>query len=85
MEQVTRSEDGDHEHLTAVSSFLDCLDRATAQNNAYVPCRERLMHNDQETQSLRVVDPINDDGVFGQSSILDETVVVAVICGTERV
>ena len=57
LEQVTRLEDGDHEQSTAVHGFRDCLDRATEQNNrAYVSCRERLMHNDQQSQSMRVVD-----------------------------
>ena len=57
LEQVTRLEDGDYEQSTAVHGFRDCHDRATEQNNrAYVSCRERLMHNDQQSQSTRVVE-----------------------------
>ena len=48
-----------------VQLFLDCVDRATEPSTAFVSFREQPMHfNDNQAQSLRVVDPIADDGVW---------------------
>ena len=47
------------------STFLDCVDRATASSTACVSFREQHIHfNDNQTLSLRVVDPIADSGVW---------------------
>ena len=54
----------------AIQLFLDCVDRATASSTGFVSFREQPMHfNDNETLSLRVVDPITDKGV---SAIIDD-------------
>ena len=64
LEKVTRLEYGGNEQSAASHVFLDSFCRTTEQNNhAYDSCRERPTHNDQQSQFLRVVDPINDDGV----------------------
>ena len=45
--------------------FLDCVDRATEPSTAFASLREQPMHfNDNQTVSLRVVDPNEDDGVW---------------------
>ena len=47
-----------------VQLFLDCVDCATEPSIAFVSFRERHMHlDDNQALSLRVVDPIADDGV----------------------
>ena len=54
----------------AIQLFLDCIDRATVPSTAFVSFREQPMHlNDNETLSLRVVDPIADESVW---SIIDD-------------
>ena len=53
-----------------VQLFLDCVDRATASSTAFVTFREQPMHfKDKQTLSLRLVDPIADDGVW---AIIDD-------------
>ena len=48
-----------------VQLFLGCDDRATEPSTAFVSFRERPMHfNDNQSLTLRVVDPIEDDGVW---------------------
>ena len=48
-----------------VQLFLDCVDRATPSSTAFVSFRDQPMHfNDNQTLSLRVVDPIADEGVW---------------------
>ena len=55
----------DNEHSAMVQLFLDCADRATEPFTAFVSFRERPTHfDDDQTLSLRVVDPIADDGVW---------------------
>ena len=47
-----------------VQLFLDCVDRATVPSTALVSFREQPMHfDDNQTLSLRVVDPIADDDI----------------------
>ena len=53
------------EQPAMVQLFLDCVDRATEPSTAFVSFREQPMHfNDNRTLSLRLVDPIADDGVW---------------------
>ena len=53
-----------------IQLFLDCVDRATAPSTAFVSFQEQPMHfNDNQTLSLRVVDPIADVGVW---AIIDD-------------
>ena len=53
-----------------VQLFLDCVDRATVPSIAFVSFRKRPMHYDEnQTLSLRDVDPIADDGVW---AIIDD-------------
>ena len=61
LEQVARLEDGDYEQSAMVQLFLDCVDETGEQHTVFVSCRERPMHeDDQQSQTLRVVDPILD-------------------------
>ena len=70
LEQVSRWSDGDYEQSAMVQLFLDCVDRATESSTAFVSFRERPMRfDDSQTLSLRVVDPIPDDGVW---AIIDD-------------
>ena len=63
LEQVSRLLDGDYEQSVAIQLFLDCIDRATTPSTAFVSFREQPMHfNSNQTLSLRVVDPISDEG-----------------------
>ena len=65
LEQISRLSDGDYEQSMMVQRFLDCVDRATASSTAFVSFREHPMHfNDNQTLSLRVVDPIADEGLW---------------------
>ena len=65
LEQVSRLSDGDYEQSMMVQLFLDCVDRATASATVFVSFREQPMHfNDNQTLSLRVVDPIAAEGVW---------------------
>ena len=53
-----------------VQLFLDCVDRPTEPSTAFASFRERPMHfNDDQSLNLRVVNPIEDDGVW---AIIDE-------------
>ena len=62
--------DGDYEQSLMVQLFLDCVDRATASSTAFVSFRERPMHfKDNQTLNLRVVDPIENEGVW---AIIDD-------------
>ena len=64
LEQVSRLSDGDYEQSMAIQLILDCVDCATTPSAAFVSFREQPMHfNDNQTLSLRVVDPIADEGV----------------------
>ena len=64
LEQVSRLSDGDDERAAMVQFFLDC-DRVTETPTAFLSFRERPMHfDDNQTLSLRVVDPIADEGVW---------------------
>ena len=64
LEQISRLSHGDYDQSVMVQLFLDCVDRATASSTASVSFREPPMHiNDNQTLSLRVVDPIADEGV----------------------
>ena len=66
LEQVSRLSDGDYEQSAMVQPFLDRADSATEPPTAFVSLREQPMHIcDNETLSLRVVDPIADDSVLG--------------------
>ena len=70
LEQVSRLSDGNCEQSAVVPFFLDCVERAIEPSTAFVLFREQLTHsNDNQTLSLRVVDPIADDGVW---AIIDE-------------
>ena len=70
LEQLSRLSDGDYGQSAMVQLFLDCVDRATEPSTAFVSFRERHMHfDDNEALSLRVLDPIADDGV---SAIIDD-------------
>ena len=61
---------GINEQSAMVQLFLDCVDRATEPSTAFVSFREQPMHfNDNQTLSLRLVDPIADDGVW---AIIDD-------------
>ena len=63
VEQISRLSDGDFEQSLVVHLFLDCIDCATASSTAFVSFREQSMHfNDNRTLSLRVVNPIADEG-----------------------
>ena len=70
MEQVSRLSDGDYHQSVMVQFFLDCVDRTTASSTAFVSFRVQPMQfNDNQTPSLRVVDPIADEGVW---AIIDD-------------
>ena len=65
LEQVSRLSDGDHEQSTMLQLHLDCVDRAVESTTAFVSFREQPMYSeDNQTLSLRVVDPISDDCVW---------------------
>ena len=65
LDQISRLSDGDCEQSMAIQLFLDCIYRATTPSTAFVSFRERYTHfNDNRTLSLRVVDPIADEGVW---------------------
>ena len=60
-----RLEDGACEQSLMVQSVLECVDRTGEQYTAFVSCRERPMHeDDQQLQTRRVVDPILDERVW---------------------
>ena len=64
LEQISRLSDGDYEQLMMVQLFQDCIERATASSTAFVSFREQPMHvKDNQTQKLREVDPIADEGI----------------------
>ena len=70
LDQVSRLSDGDYEQSMAIQLVLDCVDRASSPSTAFVSFWEQPMHfNDNQTLSLRVVDPIADEGV---SAIADD-------------
>ena len=70
LEQVSRLSDGDYEQSMMVQLFLDCVDRAIAASTACVSFREQPMHfRDNQTLNLRVVDPIENEGVW---AIIDD-------------
>ena len=63
LEQVSRLSDGNISSQREL--FLDCVDRATKPSTAFASLLEQPMHfNDNQTLGLRVVDPIEDDGVW---------------------
>ena len=65
LEQVSRLSDWNFEQSAMFQLFLDCIDRATNSTTAFVSLRERPVHvDDNQTLSLRVVDPVADDGVW---------------------
>ena len=67
-----------------VQLFLDCVDRTTASSTAFVSFREPPMHFDgNQTLSLRVVEPIADEGV-GRLLTTGVTVAVMVKSGDKR-
>ena len=62
-----RLEDGDCEQSSMVQLFRVCVDCTGEQHTAFVSCQERPMPEDkQQTQTLRVVDPILDRGRLGK-------------------
>ena len=66
LEQVSRLSDGDYERSAMFQLFLDCVDRATVSSTALVSFqRQPMKFDDNRTLSLRVVDPIADEGVLG--------------------
>ena len=68
--QVSRLSDGDYEQSAMVQPFLDFVDRATEPPTAFVSFQEQPIYfNDDQTLSLRDVDPISDDSV---SAIVDD-------------
>ena len=70
LEQLSRLSDGDYGQSAMVQLFLDCVDRATEPSTAFVSFQERHMHcDDNVALSLRVLDPIADDGVW---AIIDD-------------
>ena len=70
LDQISRLPDGDYEQPMAIQLFLDRIDRATTPSTAFVSFREQPMHfNDKQTLTLRVVDPIEDEGVW---AIIDD-------------
>ena len=81
-EQASRLEDGDYEQSAMVQLFLDCVDRTNEQHAAFVSCRERPMHeDDQQSQAPRVVDLILDECVSGRLLMTGATGVAIVSCG----
>ena len=65
LQQVSRPSDGDYDQSVMVQRLLDCGDRTTASSIAFVSFREQPMHfHDNQTRSLRVVDPIAVEGVW---------------------
>ena len=65
LDQVSRLSDGDYEQSTVIQLFLDWVGRGTASSTAFVWFREQpIDFNDNQTLSLRVVDPIADEGVW---------------------
>ena len=65
LEQVSRLSDGDYERSAMFQLFLDCVDRAIASSTALVSFqRQPMKFDDNRTLSLRVVDPIADEGVW---------------------
>ena len=70
MEHVSLRTDGYYEQSAMIQLLLDCVDRATVPSTAFVSFREQPMHfNDNQTLTLRFVDPIADDGVW---AIIDD-------------
>ena len=65
-EQDSLLSNGDYKKPTILQLPLDCVDHAAESITASVSVRERSMHSeDNQTLSLRDVDPIADDGVLG--------------------
>ena len=65
LDQVSRVSDGVYEQSMVIQLFLDCVDRSTASSIACLSFQEQPKHfNDNQTLSLRVVDPIADEGVW---------------------
>ena len=74
-------EEGDYKVLDIGNMFLDCIDRvqqsfspaAASSRTAMVASRERValpaLHRDKGNTSLRVVDPLEDDGIW---AVVDE-------------
>ena len=70
LEQVSLLSDGDYKQSRMLQLSLDCVDRETDPTTAFVSSRERpMLSEDNQTLSLRVVDPIADDGVW---AIIDD-------------
>ena len=69
LEQVSLLSNGDYKQSTMLQLHLDCVDRATESTTAFVSIRERPVHSeDNQTPSLRAVDPVADDGVWATTS-----------------
>ena len=65
-----RLSEGECEQSMAIQLFLDCTERATTPSTAFVSFREQPMHiNYKQTLSLRVVDPIADEGVWAMIDV----------------
>ena len=70
LEQASLSSNGDYEQSTILQLSLDCIDRAVEPITEIVSVRERSMHpEDNQTLSLRDVDPTAYDGVW---AIIDD-------------
>ena len=70
LERASLSSQGDYERLTTLQLFLDCVDRTVMSITELVSVCVRFMHSeDNQTQSLRDVDPAAYDGVL---SIIDD-------------
>ena len=70
LDQISRFSDGDYEQSLMVQLFFNCIDRAATPSTAFVWFRGQPMHvNDDQTLSLRVVDPFVDEGVW---AIIDD-------------
>ena len=65
LEQASFSPNGDCEQSTILQLSLDCIDRAVESITGLVSIRVRSMHTeDNQTLSLRDVDPTAHDGVW---------------------
>ena len=65
LERVSRLSGGDCGQSAMFQLFLDCVDRAIVSSTAFLSFRRQPMKfDDNRTLSLRVVDPIADEGVW---------------------
>ncbi len=68
---VRRMQAGDYNLKDIISMFVDCIDRSVLEERAFVCIKEKTtlqpqspFHQETQTTKLRVVDPIEDEGVW---------------------